>query len=111
MADGDIEMAFDYNAQSTSYYGARVDMTFVDLTAVNENNTIGNFMVYPVPAQGEITIEAEGFQKAEIFSLTGQKLMESLQPKMNVESLASGLYMVKVYDQNGQSQMQRFVVK
>lgn len=110
-ADGDIEMSFGFGENTANYYGYRVDVQFVDLAAVNENNANASFMVYPVPAQSEITIEAEGFQKAEIYSLTGQKLMESLQPKMNVEALASGLYMIKVYDQNGQSQMQRFVVK
>ena len=64
-----------------------------------------------MPAQGEIFIEAEGFQKAEIYSLTGQKLMESLRDRMNVSALSSGLYVIKVYDREGGCATQRFVVK
>lgn len=109
--DGEIEMAYGFNYDKKTFYGSVVEMTYFDVTQVDENVQAANFKVYPVPAENEIQIQAEGFQKAEIYSLTGQKLMESLQPKMNVEALASGLYMVKVYDQNGQSQMQRFVVK
>ena len=110
IADGDIEMFFG-DGNKTVYYGYIVDVEYVDLTAVNENNAAPRFVVYPVPAKDMVHVEAEGFQKAEIFSLTGQKLMESLQNTMNVEGLPSGLYLIKVYDLDGSSQTQRFVVK
>ena len=110
-ANGTIDMAFDFNADKKSFYGSDVEMTYVDLTKVNENAQAFNFVVYPVPAQDEIHIEAEGFQKAEIYSLTGQKLMESLRDKMNVSALSSGLYVMKVYDREGGCSTQRFVVK
>ena len=109
-ADGDIEMAYGYNAATKEHYGWQVDVEYVDLTALDENAT-AKFLVYPVPAEGEIFIEAEDFQKAEIYSLTGRKLMESLQATLNVERLSSGLYVMKVYDREGKSQAQRFVVK
>lgn len=108
--DGDIEMTFGYGANSLEYYGYMVEIEYVDLTGMNENAQVG-FVVYPVPAQGEIFIEAEGFQKAEIYSLTGQKLMESLRDRMNVSALSSGLYIMKVYDREGGCATQRFVVK
>ena len=85
-------------------------MTYVDPTSVNESTSV-NFKVYPVPAENEIQIQAEGFQKAEIFTLTGQMLMESEQNSVNVSSLASGIYMLKVYDQTGNSATQKLVVK
>ena len=110
-ANGNIDMAFDYNAGTKSFYGNDVEMTYVDLTNVNENAQAFNFVVYPVPAQDEIHIEAEGFQKAEIYSLIGQKVMESLRDKMNVSALSSGLYVMKVYDRKGGCATQRFVVK
>ena len=108
--DGDIEMTFGYGANSLEYYGYMVEIEYVDLTGMNENAQVG-FVVYPVPAQDEIFIEAEGFQKAEIYSLTGQKLMESLRDRMNVSALSSGLYVIKVYDREGGCATQRFVVK
>lgn len=108
--DGNMEMAYGYNAASKTFYGTEVDMTYVDLTGVNENAQ-ANFKVYPVPAEDKIFIQAESFQKAEIYNLTGQKLMESVQETMNVSQLASGVYLLKVYNLDGNSQAQRIVVR
>ena len=110
-SNGTIEMAYGYNADSKYYSGCEVNATYFDVTGIGENTQSVNFLVYPVPAQEEIHIEAEGFQKAEIYSLTGQKLMESLCDKMNVSNLSSGLYVMKVYDCEGGCATQRFVVK
>ena len=104
-------MAYGFNADTKSFYGSDVEMTYVDLTSVNENTQPVNFLVYPVPAKDQVYIEAEGFQKAEIYSLTGQKLMESLQDRINVGELSLGLYIIKVYDHEGNCATQRFVVK
>lgn len=109
--DGDIEMAYGYSADSKSFYGFEASMTYIDLTKVAEQAQTVNFTVYPVPAENEIQIEAEGFQKAEIFSLTGQLLMESEQNSMEVGTLASGIYLLRVYDQTGNSATQKLVVK
>lgn len=110
IADGDIEMFFG-DGNKIVYYGYIVDVEYVDLTSVNENNAVPSFMVYPVPAHGEVFIEADGFQKAEIYGLTGQKLVESLSEKMDVSSLSQGVYLLKVYDREGNSQTQRIIVK
>ena len=109
--DGEIEMAYDYSADSKLFWGFEVNMTYVDLTSVNENSQVADFKVYPVPAETEIQIEAEGFQKAEIYSLSGQLMLESLCSTLDVSGLASGMYLVKIVDQTGNSEMQRLVVK
>ena len=109
--DGEIEMAYGFNYDKKTFYGSVVEMTYFDVTQVDENVQAANFKVYPVPAENEIQIQAEGFQKAEIYSLTGQKLMESLQDRMNVSELSSGLYIIKVYDFEGNCATQRFVVR
>jgi hypothetical protein len=83
---------------------------YVDLTSVDEN-AAAKFMVYPIPAENEIQIQAEGFQKAEIYSLTGQKLMESQSEKMNVGALSSGIYLLKVFDRAGNAETQKLMVK
>ena len=110
-ADGDIDMAYDYNAGTKSFYGSKVEMICVDLTNVDEKAQTANLKVYPVPAEDEIFIHAEGFQRAEIYSLTGQKLMESTMEKMNVSSLSQGVYLLKVYDQSGETETRQIVVK
>ena len=109
-ADDDIEMAFGYGVKSNEYYGYRVDIQYVDLTQVGENTT-ASFVVYPVPAQDVLFIETDSFQKAVIYSLSGQKVMESLRDRMNVSALSSGMYLIKVYDREGGCSSQRFVVK
>jgi hypothetical protein len=109
--DGDIEMVFGNGEKSNEYYGLWVEVVYVDLTSVDENVSAASFKVYPVPAENEIQIQAEDFQKAEIFSLTGQKLMESAMEKMNVSSLSQGVYLLKVYGQSGKTETQRIVVK
>ena len=109
--DGDIEMVFSNGEKSNEYYGFWVDVVYVDPTSVGENVSATSFKVYPMPAENEIQIQAEGFQKAEIYSVTGQKLMESTMEKMNVSSLSQGVYLLKVYDQSGKAETQRIVVK
>ena len=108
--DGEIEMAYGYNQDKKTFYGSVAEMTYFDVTQVNENVAV-NFKVYPVPAENEIFIQSKGFQKVEIYSLIGQKLMESQQEKMNVGTLSSGVYLLKVYDQAGTSETQRIMVK
>lgn len=110
-ADGDVEMAYGYNAGTKVFWGSEVEMSYVDLTGVNENTQAINVMVYPVPTENEIFIQSEGFQKAEIYNVTGQKLMESTVDKMNVGTLSQGVYLLKVYDIVGNCVTQRIVVK
>lgn len=108
--DDDIEMAYNYSAVVNEYYGSVVDVTYIDVTGVEESTQVG-FNVYPMPAEDEIRIQVENFQKAEIYSVTGQKLIESQQNNMNVGVLSSGVYLLKVYDQKGKVETQRVVVK
>ena len=110
-ADGDIEMFYDEYAAAKTFYGHKVDMTYIDLTSLKENTQAANFKVYPIPAESEILIEADDFQKAEIYSITGQKLMESQSEKMNVGALSSGIYLLKVFDRAGNAETQKLMVK
>ena len=109
--NGNIDMTYGYNANTKSFYGSEVEMVYVDLTSVNENAQTVRFTVYPTPAENEIQIQGEGFQKAEVFSLTGQKLMESMQCRMDVSALVSGVYLLKVYNEAGESYTQKMMVK
>ena len=102
---------FGYNAETKVFWGSEVTMTYVDLMAVKENALVANVKVYPVPADDEIFIQAGDFQKAEIYNVMGQKMMESLQDRVDVGELSSGLYIIKVYDHEGNCATQRFVVK
>ena len=99
--DEDIEMVFNSSETSVEYWGSHVDVQFVDLMNLNENAAAMNVSVYPLPAQGEVSIKADGFAKAEIFNEAGQKVMEALSEKVNIATLPTGLYIIKVYDRAG----------
>ena len=110
-ADGDIEMAYHYNAANNTYYGQKAEVTYFDVTALKENAQTASFRVYPNPAKDEISIQTEDFGKAVIYSVTGQKVMESTTKSINVNHLEAGVYLLKVYDQTGKTETQRIVVK
>jgi hypothetical protein len=109
--DGNLEMAYNYNAACNEYYGVEVDVTYIDVTTLKEHAQTASFKVYPNPVKDEINIQAESFAKAEIYSVTGQKLMESTVNILNVNTLSTGVYLLKVYDLDGNSETQRIVVK
>lgn len=108
-ANGDIEMAYNYNDASDEYYGYTVEVTYLDLTSVGENSLTANFKVYPNPAMDEISIQTENFGKAEVYSAMGQKVMESTSNSINVSQLEAGIYLLKVFDLDGNSETQRIV--
>ena len=110
-ADGDIEMAYNYNSANDVYYGYRVEVTYLDLTSVEESAQVASFQVYPNPAKDEISIQTENFGKAEVYSVTGQKVMESTSNSINVSQLEAGFYLLKVFDLDGNSETQRIVKK
>lgn len=110
-ANGEIEMFYAENANSEVFDDANeVNVQYVDLTSVVENQ-VNAFSVCPNPASENIVVNGEGFQKAEIYNVAGQMVMESTVNTFSVSSLQSGVYMLKVYNTNGSTEAQSFVVK
>ncbi len=83
------------------------DEIFLFTNEMTENTA---FNLYPNPANGMISVDGEGFEKAEIYNIAGQKVMESSNAQIDVKALQAGVYMVKVFG-NGSSEMLRVVVK
>jgi len=110
LGDGDIMIAYDNNAEIIEYDCMKVEVTYTDITGLNENTSV-NFMSYPVPAEQSLSIEAEGFQRAEIFSVTGQEVLVSEKNVLDVSNLKAGVYLLKVFNNKGNSATQRIVVK
>lgn len=67
------------------------------------------FNVFPNPAQGLLTIDGVGFQKAEIYTIQGKKIYESSSPIINVEDFSSGVYLLKIIDEKGKIQNSKFI--
>ena len=72
----------------------------------SEKREAGECMVYPNPAQSQLTIESEAFKKAlnhlRIFNLMGQCVLEeafrtaSGKHTLSVQGLPAGVYVVRV---------------
>ena len=106
-----IEMSYAYNEKSKVFMASKVEMVYADITlSANEMTQNTAFNLYPNPANGMISVNGEGFEKAEIYNIAGQKVMESNDNQIDVEALQAGVYMVKVFG-NGSSEMLRVVVK
>ena len=83
----------------------------VDYDAIEEGNS--NWSVYPNPASSVVTIEGENLSSVAIYNVAGQLVcvvkLEGLTNTidMNVEA---GVYFFNVYDNEGNSNVQRVVI-
>jgi hypothetical protein len=68
-------------------------------TSVNELNGLSSVSIYPNPASEQLKVVA-----SEIFNLSGKMVLQSVNAQqshvMNVNQLAAGVYMVKVFNNN-----------
>lgn len=76
--------------------------------------TSATFSISPVPAKNVITIQANDtitFESAEIFDLNGRKVADSKldNNSINVQSLATGSYILLLNDSNGKRHTQKFI--
>lgn len=68
--------------------------------------------LYPNPVQDMLNIEmSSDIQALEIYTLQGQKVMSSTQKQINVSDLASGIYMVRIQDVDGNSTSKKIIKK
>ncbi|ROI05930.1 T9SS C-terminal target domain-containing protein [Chryseobacterium sp. G0240] len=53
--------------------------------------------IYPNPTKGSVTVEAvKGLEKYEVYSMTGQKLMEGNSAIIHLDGFAPGSYLLKI---------------
>ena len=84
-------------------------------TSVTENtDTWDSLHIYPVPSSSFITIETERMCTIEVFDTKGQLIKsipanETSEVHIDVSTLASGVYLVKAFDANGNKKEGRFL--
>ena len=62
-----------------------------------------NIRIYPNPAQHTVHIEAPAKVKAIISSIDGKVVIEQADAtEINIDNLANGIYMIRIYDEAGQ---------
>lgn len=78
------------------------------------DNTLSSFSLYPNPANDFINVTFKTdlvLQTAEIFDLSGKSLLSTpiANEKINVSTLASGVYVLLLKDNTGKKFVQRFI--
>lgn len=92
-------------------YPEEIRMNYDEIfLSTNELTQNAAFSIYPNPANNVICVNGEGFEKAEIYNVAGQKVMESSDARIDVRALQAAVYMVKIFG-NGTSEMLKVVVK
>lgn len=101
---------------SSGYNNLNFTLNVTSALAITDNNTLTP-VIYPVPTNGELVVEMNNIAdfKAEIYNTLGQSFginasIENNRLMVNTESLATGVYFIKL--SNGQvSTTKRFIVK
>jgi len=98
-------------------FNTTVDMGPYEYGSTSTLNTAtfeeqANMSLFPNPTSSKINIRMNNrLNKAEIFNLVGQKVIESKLTSIDVSRLRSGVYLILIEDINGIKTSKRFVKK
>ena len=112
--------SYPINIEVTDASGNAVDCSFnliVDtILGVDENTIVNDFSMYPNPATTTVTLESLfSIKSVEIYNVMGQKVLANQAAGevhiLDVANLPSGIYLVRVTDQNGNKGIKKLVKK
>jgi hypothetical protein len=63
---------------------------------VEDNLSAGSFMVYPNPANDQITVEGNEVTSLELFDLNGKLMLTASGKQMDISGLTSGVYHLRI---------------
>lgn len=107
----DIDYIRIFNQALTT---SQVSSLYANPALSNNVAEINNFKfnLYPNPASDILNIEFnEAIKSVEIYSLQGQKVLETNQTEINISNLASGMYIVKVQDLRGSFATKKLIIE
>ena len=74
-----------------------------------------NFALYPNPTKGIVNVKgANAVSNIQIFDLSGKKVLETsklIDNQLDVSSLTSGLYMLRIQDANNNKEVKKLVIQ
>jgi hypothetical protein len=106
---GDID---DIQIYSGALSDAQVANLYTNNTLSSSDFSQNNLkaILYPNPVRDMLNIEIENeIKSVEIYNIQGQKVITSISNSVEVASLNSGIYMVRVEDVNGAIATQKLV--
>jgi len=109
----ELEIHYDEGTISAATFGRGVWQSPLNTlsTNVSENDKI-SFKIYPNPAQDKITITtSQQNMNVTIFTITGEKIIETNSKKINTSKFAKGCYIIEIKDKNGFSSREKLIIK
>lgn len=74
-------------------------------------NTNFDISIYPNPSNGIFNIAGDHFSKAEVFDLSGRKVLRTSNSKFDLNRFNSGLYLINIYSQDGSKVITKKIIK
>lgn len=96
---------------------ADLSVAVCEYTGINERHGDNNFMIYPNPALGDITITpTAGCSKIEIINALGslifqKNISDNQMTAVGTGNWANGIYFVKVYFKSGEPSVQKLIIR
>lgn len=101
----DINNTLTYNLTDFTAITASNASATLTVTPLQQTQIVG---VYPNPTSGLLHIVSAEPQHATLFSITGQKILESKSPELHLDTLPSGVYVLHL--QNSKKQISTFKI-
>ncbi len=94
-----------------TYYPTVYSFTTSNL-GINEVKKELNASIFPNPVKDILNIQFDGKLKSvEIYNTQGQKLITSAQKQINISSLSSGVYLIRVEDNENRTTTKKIIKK
>lgn len=104
-ADGSsVAVGAPYNGGNGTVSGHVRVFDLSALLSLEANEISKNFTAYPNPVNNQLQLELSPyleFKKANIYNYSGQLVLQSKKPYINVSSLSSGIYFLEVETNKG----------
>jgi hypothetical protein len=80
--------------------------------ATSEVTKKSSAILYPNPTSGSVMLKTEeGVEKYEVYSISGQKLLEGMSGVVNMNGFTPGTYFIRIYTKDKKSITEKIIKK
>ena len=102
------------NFQSNDIYGSLANPMTLHFTNTGIGETSQQISLFPNPATDHVTVQCQEMRQINIWSLTGQVLLQKEvnadETQVQLSQMAKGLYLMEIIKKNGERVMKRFEI-